>query len=487
MSTSHNPYASALDGLELADPVTAFFDFCRQREQIRILRESGAEAPWSDDPIFQRGRFLNVFREDDRSSKAVIRFASPVASDLPTLIHALFFARWCNRQSTLDALTAECLSDAEQLKTTLETLSSPPWCNVTAYPVEAIHWQGNLYTRFETATTLLGQIKEQLTEAIVGAQGNVILATQAVNEMFGMANDFPIFMTVMDIAWFRPDVINPTSPVPTGIGAVAYLDRLQRHLGLDSHQQTCAKMMALQSEYWPEAKRSLQPIDIEYLSCECRKYYSYVNGTKSFEGKNLFSAGKSAQFIFDIPSDKTPTTEVQTQIYVIAGGPCSGKTTLLNALQDAGHHVEVETAERVLKTGIAEGRTAKQMRADPVQWQQQILQQDYALFDGLAVDEIVFTDTSFLETVVFAARTGIAMGTNTELWLRRKRYNTVFFLEPISGYENSAVRMETQDLALQISEQVRQTYAEYGYELVLVPAVSPSERLAFVRSFLSKR
>ena len=30
-------------------------------------------------------------------------------------------------------------------------------------------------------------------------------------------------------------------------------------------------------------------IDIEYLSCECRKYYSYVNGTKKFEGKNLFT------------------------------------------------------------------------------------------------------------------------------------------------------------------------------------------------------
>ena len=47
-------------------------------------------------------------------------------------------------------------------------------------------------------------------------------------------------------------------------------------------------MIELQKEYWPEAKRHYNPIDIEYLSCECRKYYSYVNGTKKFEGKNLF-------------------------------------------------------------------------------------------------------------------------------------------------------------------------------------------------------
>jgi hypothetical protein len=103
-----------------------------------------------------------------------------------------------------------------------------------------------------------------------------------------MQNDFPIFMAVIDLAWFRPDVINPASHVPTGIGAVAYLDRLQTHFGLDDHRQTCDQMITLQKKYWPEAKRAFQPIDIEYLSCECRKYYSYVNGTKLFEGKNRF-------------------------------------------------------------------------------------------------------------------------------------------------------------------------------------------------------
>ena len=103
-----------------------------------------------------------------------------------------------------------------------------------------------------------------------------------------MKNDFPIFMAIIDIAWFRPDIIDPASPVPTGIGAVAYLDRLQKHFELDNHEQTCNRMIKLQDKYWPEAKRTFQPIDIEYLSCECRKYYSYINETKLFEGKNVF-------------------------------------------------------------------------------------------------------------------------------------------------------------------------------------------------------
>ena len=286
MNEFHNPYTTALDGLVLDDPVFAFFGFCREREQIRFLRESGAPDPWTEDPIFQQGRFLNVFREDDRGSKAILRFARSLEKDLSALIHALFFSRWCNRQETLDKLSIKILSRSKELRKKLETLD--PWCNVTAYPVEPVHWEGMHYSRFDAATILFGEIKESLTETLTGAQGDVIKATNAVNALFRMQNDFPIFMAIIDLAWFRPDVIDPASHVPTGIGAIAYLDRLQTYFDLEDHQQTCDRMIALQKEYWPEAKRAFQPIDIEYLSCECRKYYSYVNGTKQFEGKNVF-------------------------------------------------------------------------------------------------------------------------------------------------------------------------------------------------------
>ena len=286
MNEFHNPYATALDGLVLDDPVSEFFYFCRERENIRLEREMGSPKPWTDDPIFQKGRFLNVFREDDRGSKAILRFASSLEKDLSALIHTLFFARWCNRQETLDKLSIKIISKPKELREKLETLD--PWCNVTAYPVEPVYWEGMQYSRFDAATILFGEIKESLTEIITGSQGDVIKATNAVNALFRMQNDFPIFMAIIDLAWFRPDIIDPGSHVPTGIGAVAYLDRLQEHFNLDDHQKTCDRMIALQKEYWPEAKRAFQPIDIEYLSCECRKYYSYVNGTKLFEGKNLF-------------------------------------------------------------------------------------------------------------------------------------------------------------------------------------------------------
>ena len=73
-----NPYAHSLDGLTIEDPVQSFFDYCKKREAVRVKREGGEEYPWSDDPILQKGRFLNVFREDDKVSQSIIKFAEPV-------------------------------------------------------------------------------------------------------------------------------------------------------------------------------------------------------------------------------------------------------------------------------------------------------------------------------------------------------------------------------------------------------------------------
>ena len=282
-----NPYAKSLDGLKLNDPVSAFFNFCKERENIRFSRENCDPFPWTDNPIFKKGRFLNVFREDDRVSKSILRFANELKDDLPKLIQAVFFARWCNKQQTLDELSPNMLLEPEKLLKKLKSLNN--WCNNNAYPVESVFWNGKKYSRLNTAVKLFFKINESLEKIIINANGDVIKATNKINQEFKMENDFPIFMAVIDLAWFRPDIIHPNSHVPTGIGAVAYLDRLQKYLGLKNHQETCEKMIELQGEYWPEAKRKFQPIDIEYLSCECRKYYSYVNGTKSFEGKNVFN------------------------------------------------------------------------------------------------------------------------------------------------------------------------------------------------------
>ena len=82
----------------------------------------------------------------------------------------------------LDRLSPELLADPPTLRHTLQTLAEQPWCNVTAYPVGPVHWEGTSYARLQTATHLFGHISPFLTETILGAKGDVVQATEAIND-----------------------------------------------------------------------------------------------------------------------------------------------------------------------------------------------------------------------------------------------------------------------------------------------------------------
>ena len=408
----------------------------------------------------------------------------------------MFFARWCNRDTTLLATNPHLLAKPTDMKKHLTSGGSfpLPWCNETAYPVETITWEGSNYSRLDSATHLFFKAAPWLLKTIKEAAGDVVKATKAIAAAFNMKNDFPVFMAVMDLAWFRPDLIDPASPVPTGIGAVAFLDLLQKHLKLATHEEAAMKMIELQSKYWPEAKRSFQPIDVEYLSCECRKYYSYVNGTKTYEGKNVFKPGKSPMLPFEAKPREGGSSGVQ--VYVIAGAPCSGKSTLVKALAEMGFKMVPETAEEVIRAAVESGVSVEEQRLmDPVGFQMDLLRKDFHLFDKILSDEgeglasggdgIVIADTSFIETLVFSARAGIEISPRVQDWLMKKRYTNVFFLASSTSYENTAVRMESQQVALEISREVEEAYKRFGYQLLVIPAeMSLSERCHFVEKHI---
>ena len=433
-----------------------------------------------------------------RGTKALRRFVVPTAAaheaapddpvTLERLVQALFFCRWCNRDATLDALGSadEALADASVLSERLDTIT--PWCNQTAYPVGPVLFEGTKWPRRAFATAGLARAAPSLVEAIKRGGGSTYRATKAVNELLQMDNDFPIFCAVSDLAWYRPDLVDPASPVHSGIGAAPFMNILQRHLGCASHDEVSQRFIALQPTMWPEAKRGFHHIDVEYLACECRKYYSYVLGTKTFEGKNKFDPGVNPTLMVDVARAAAAAAEAAsrqgggaTLICVIAGGPCSGKSTLCAALRDAGYITSPEVAETLINQGLAKGLTVEAIRGDEVAWQTTNIEANFDKIEVLATkhDGPVFTDTSFLETAVFAERTGISLGPGLEAWLRALRYRIVFFLEPLA-FEQTAVRLENASVASSISEAVAARYAMYGYEVVHVPPLPIEERLAFV-------
>lgn len=76
--------------------VADFFAFARAREEIRLRKEAGLPAPWTEDPILRDFYFCNVFREDDRTTRWFRENIRGPLRDHRAVITATIVFRWFN-------------------------------------------------------------------------------------------------------------------------------------------------------------------------------------------------------------------------------------------------------------------------------------------------------------------------------------------------------------------------------------------------------
>lgn len=103
---------------EVEDPTARFFAYARERHAIFLRRQQGKTAPWTEDPILQKYRFTNVFREMDATTIWYRRYVREPMADRPELLAATVLFRWFNRMVTgetlfcqKDLITGETLFD----------------------------------------------------------------------------------------------------------------------------------------------------------------------------------------------------------------------------------------------------------------------------------------------------------------------------------------------------------------------------------------
>lgn len=93
--------------------VTEYFRTARERYRIRLRRQSGEEAPWSDDKVFQDWFFCNVFREDDKTTRWIREHIREPHRNDPNVLWMMVAARLFNKISTLRILWNEGLFDSD--------------------------------------------------------------------------------------------------------------------------------------------------------------------------------------------------------------------------------------------------------------------------------------------------------------------------------------------------------------------------------------
>ncbi|MGE0211632.1 MAG: AAA family ATPase [Parvibaculaceae bacterium] len=170
-----------------------------------------------------------------------------------------------------------------------------------------------------------------------------------------------------------------------------------------------------------------------------------------------------------------------TRFFVISGGPGSGKSTLINALREAGHACIPEAGRAVIREEMASGGSALPW-ADRTAFAERMLEKDLRSYrDALEINGLVFFDRGIPDTVGYLALSGLPLPDHMDRAVREFRYGRIVFIAPPwrKIFHQDAERKQDFEEAVRTHEAMAETYARYGYELVPLPLAPVAERLAF--------
>jgi predicted ATPase len=177
---------------------------------------------------------------------------------------------------------------------------------------------------------------------------------------------------------------------------------------------------------------------------------------------------------------------IADRFVVATGGPGSGKTTLIDALEAAGFARTVEAGRAIIHAEVAAGGTALPW-ADREAFAERMLEHEARTY-AAARDSAptrngpVFFDRGVPDVIGYRRLVGLPVPVVLDQAARRLRYHRRVFLAPPwpEIFHADAERKQDFVEAVRTFEAMRAVYGEYGYAVVELPRASVAERVAFV-------
>ncbi len=170
------------------------------------------------------------------------------------------------------------------------------------------------------------------------------------------------------------------------------------------------------------------------------------------------------------------------RFFVLTGGPGSGKSTVLDALEGRGYARSIEAGRGIIQDQMAISGSALPWN-DPALFAELMLSWDMRSYH-IAEQSTgpVFFDRGVVDTVGYLHLSGLPVPAHVEKAAETFRYHRRVFIAPPwkEIYEHDRERKQSFDEAVRTYEAIAAAYARYGYELIEIPRVSAEKRAGFV-------
>jgi predicted ATPase len=170
------------------------------------------------------------------------------------------------------------------------------------------------------------------------------------------------------------------------------------------------------------------------------------------------------------------------RFFVITGGPGSGKSTVIDALQQAGYARSVEAGRGIIQDQVEIGGHALPW-IDPAAFAELMLCWEMRSYRvAQECSGTVFFDRGLPDVAGYLRLMNLPVPDHVNNAVRSFRYNRRVFIAPPwkEIFTQDTERKQDFDEAVRIYDALAATHTAYGYELVEIPRVSVAERVYFI-------
>jgi len=170
---------------------------------------------------------------------------------------------------------------------------------------------------------------------------------------------------------------------------------------------------------------------------------------------------------------------IETNWYVITGGPSTGKTTTINILQERGYKTTIEHARHYIDTMRINGQTVEEIRNNKRKFQLGVLDMQIEQEASISPEDLVFLDRAIPDALAYYRFLKLEIDQILKEALSKVNYKKTFILDRLPLVKDYA-RIEGENDQIRIHELITEVYASFPFPVIHVPVLQPEERVNFI-------